>query len=232
MSPKKPPPRLPLSRERIIQAAVRLADEVGLDALTMRRLGSELGVEAMSLYKHVANKDAILDGVVDAVIGEIELPEIDAEWRSAMRRRAASAREVLTRHSWAIGLMESRAATGPATMRYMNAIIGNLRTAGFSIENAAHAFWLLDSFVYGHVIQEVSFEQRGARPSGRRHRHGRLPVRPRDASERGVNRVQPRVRIRDRPRAHPRGALASQELRKRRSTSGISSMLTERSPYD
>lgn len=160
MPPEKSPPRLPLSRDRVIRAAVRLADEIGLDALTMRRLGSELGVEAMSLYKHVANKEAILDGVVDAVIGEIELPEIDAEWRGAMRQRATSAREVLTRHSWAIGLMESRRVNGPATLRYMNAIIGNLRTAGFSVENSAHAFWLLDSFVYGHVIQEVSFSER------------------------------------------------------------------------
>lgn len=122
----------------------------------MRRLGAELGVEAMSLYKHVANKEEILDGIVDLVIGEIEIPSNGAHWRGAMRRRAFSAREVLTRHSWAIGLLEARGSTGPAALRYVNAILGNLRSAGFSIDNAAHAFWLLDSYVYGHVIQETS----------------------------------------------------------------------------
>lgn len=122
----------------------------------MRRLGSELGVEAMSLYKHVANKEEILDGIVELVVGEIEIPDKGAHWKEAMRRRAFSVREVLSRHSWAIGLLEARGSTGPAALRYVNAILGNLRSAGFSIENAAHAFWLLDSYVYGHVIQENS----------------------------------------------------------------------------
>jgi AcrR family transcriptional regulator len=122
----------------------------------MRRLGAELGFEAMSLYKHIANKEAILDGMVEHVIGEIEIPAEGAEWKEAMRRRAISAREVLSRHSWAIGLMEAGASMGPTTLRYLDAIIGNLRSAGFAMENAAHAFWLLDCYVYGQVIQEVT----------------------------------------------------------------------------
>ena len=149
-------PRPPLTKERVLRAAVDLADRDGLGALTMRRLGSELGVEAMSLYKHVANKEEILDGIVELVVGEIEIPSEGADWKEAMRRRAISAREVLNRHSWAIGLLEARGSMGPTALRYLDAILGNLRSAGFSIENAAHAFWLLDSYVYGHVIQETS----------------------------------------------------------------------------
>lgn len=149
--------RPPLNTERVLRAAVHLADREGLEALTMRRLGAELGVEAMSLYKHVANKEAILDGIVELVIGEIEIPSAGSDWKEAMRRRAISAREVLSRHSWAIGLMEARGSMGPTTLRYVDAILTNLRSAGFSIENAAHAFSLLDSYVYGHVIQETSW---------------------------------------------------------------------------
>ncbi len=155
-----PPP--PLSRERILQAAVGVADRAGLHALTMRRLGTELGVEAMSLYKHVASKDEILDGMVELVIGAIEVPSDGADWKEAVRQRAASARQVLSRHSWAIGLLEARGSTGPTALGYLDAIIGTLRSAGFSIENAAHAFWLLDSYVYGHVIQETSMSLRGS----------------------------------------------------------------------
>jgi len=148
--------RPPLTRERVFQAAVDLADRDGLSALTMRRLGAELGVEAMSIYKHVANKEEILDGIVEVVVGEIEIPGEGAAWKEAMRRRAISAREALSRHSWAIGLLEARGAKGPIALRYLNAVLGNLRSAGFSIENAVHAFWVLDSFVYGQVIQEAS----------------------------------------------------------------------------
>lgn len=139
-----------------MRAAVDLADRDGLGALTMRRLGSELGVEAMSLYKHIANKEEILDGIVELVVGEIEIPDEGAYWKEAMRRRAFSAREVLSRHSWAIGLLAASGFAGPAALRYINAILGNLRSGGFTIEDAAHAFWLLDSYVYGHVIQETS----------------------------------------------------------------------------
>ena len=149
-------PRPPLSKDRVLHAAADLADRDGLGALTMRRLGAELGVEAMSLYKHVANKEEILDGIVELVIGEIEIPRDEADWKRAMRRRAISARQVLGRHAWAIGLLETRGAVGPAAMGYLDAILGNLRSAGFTIENAAHAFWLLDSYVYGHVVQEAS----------------------------------------------------------------------------
>ena len=156
MTAQDPHNRLALTKERILQGAVDLADRQGLAALTMRRLGSDLGVEAMSLYKHVANKDEILDGMVEAVIGEIDIPEDGADWKEAMRSRAVSAREVLSRHSWAIGLLEAGAPTKPAALRYMDSILGNLLSAGFSIENAAHAFWLLDCYVYGHVIQETS----------------------------------------------------------------------------
>ncbi len=152
-----PQRRTPLSSERILRAALAIADEAGLEALTMRRLGRQLDVEAMSLYKHVANKDEILDGIVDIVVGEIQLPPAGADWKTAMRMRASSAREVLASHSWAIGMMESRAALGPAAMRYTDAVIGSLRAGGFSVEKAAHAFLLLDSYIYGFVIQEMSF---------------------------------------------------------------------------
>lgn len=155
MTPKMPA-RTPLNRERVLQAAVDLADRSGLDALTMRRLGSELGVEAMSLYKHVANKDEILDGILELVIAEIDVPDSGTEWKQAMRRRAESARAVLVQHSWAVGLLEARGSTDPAALRYIDAIIGILRAAGFSLRNAAHAFSLLDSYIYGHVIQEVN----------------------------------------------------------------------------
>jgi AcrR family transcriptional regulator len=157
-------PRPRLTTDRVLQAAVDLADRDGLGALTMRRLGAELGVEAMSLYKHVANKEAILDGVVDLIVGQIEIPRAEAGWKQAMRRRAVSAREVLAGHSWAIGLMESRASPGPATMRYLDAILGNLRSAGFSLDDAVHTLWLLDSYVYGHVIQEAGLSPAGSPP--------------------------------------------------------------------
>jgi AcrR family transcriptional regulator len=156
VTPKKEPTRQPLTRERVLRAAVDLADREGLGALTMRRLGASLGVEAMSLYKHVANKEAILDGIVEVVVAEIELPREGEDWKEAMRRRAFSARAVLTRHAWAIGLLEARGSTVEASMRYLDAVLGTLRAAGFSLEDAAHGFWLLDSFVYGHVVQEIS----------------------------------------------------------------------------
>jgi AcrR family transcriptional regulator len=145
-----------LSRARVIEAAVSVADRDGLGAVTMRRLGTELGVEAMSLYKHIADKDDILDGMVDLVFGEIELPAAGGDWRAAMRPRLSSAREVLRRHSWAIGLFESRGAVGPGTLRYVDSTLGALRSAGFSVVDAGYAFSLLDSFVHGHVTTEAS----------------------------------------------------------------------------
>ena len=147
-------PRLPLSRERVLRAAVALAGAAGIEALTMRRLGEELGVEAMSLYKHVANKDDLLDGMVDAVFGEIELPSQGGDWRTAMRDRAISVRGALTRHPWATPLMQSRSRPGPATLRHHDAVIGTLRAAGFPIALVAHAFSALDSYIYGFALQQ------------------------------------------------------------------------------
>jgi AcrR family transcriptional regulator len=149
-------PRTPLSRRRVLDAAVALADRDGVGALSMRKLAHELGVEAMSLYHHVANKDAILDGIVDVVFAEIELPPGEVGWREAMRRRAISAREALRRHPWATGLMESRPTPGPANLRHHDAVLGVLRGAGFPLELAAHAYALLDSYIYGFALQESS----------------------------------------------------------------------------
>jgi AcrR family transcriptional regulator len=148
--------RARLNRERVLRAAVALADATGIESLTMRKLGVELGIEAMSLYSHVANKVDLLDGMIDCVFEEIELPTDGTDWRSAMRRRAVSAREVLSRHPWATGLMESRATPGPATLRHHDAVIGVLRAAGFSIPMVAHAYSVLDSYIYGFAIQTPS----------------------------------------------------------------------------
>jgi AcrR family transcriptional regulator len=156
--PTKPPTgaRIPLSRGRVLRAAVAFADESGIGSLTMRKLGEALGVEAMSLYNHVANKDELLDGMVDLVFSEIDLPSGGEDWKTAMRQRAVSARQALSRHRWAIGLMESRTSPGPATLRHHDAVIGSLRASGFSIEMAAHAYSVLDSYVYGFALQEAS----------------------------------------------------------------------------
>ncbi|MFD3745880.1 TetR/AcrR family transcriptional regulator [Nocardia sp. NPDC058633] len=156
------PVRRPLSRDRVLDAAIRVADRGGVEAITMRRVAQELGVEAMSLYNHVPNKDAILDGVVDAVFAAIELPEAnDADWREAIRARARSARSVLARHSWALGLMDSRRNPGSATLRHHDAVLGVLRRAGFSLPMAAHAVSLIDSYVGGFVLQEANLPLSG-----------------------------------------------------------------------
>ena len=156
MATQTDPRRAPLTRERVLAAAIDLADRDGIASLSMRKLAQELGVEAMSLYHHVANKDAILDGLIDLVFGEIDLPMGEADWKAAMRRRAISAREVLRRHPWATGLMESRSTPGPATLRHHDAVLGILRNAGFPLELAAHAYSLLDSYIYGFALQETS----------------------------------------------------------------------------
>jgi len=149
--------RTPLNRERVLRAAVGLADQGGISSLSMRKLGEALGVEAMSLYNHVASKSDLLDGMIDIVFGEIDLPSGDGDggWRAAMRRRAVSARLVLRRHPWAIGLMESRTTPGPATLRHHDAVLGCLRRGGFSLELTAHAYSLLDSYIYGFALQEA-----------------------------------------------------------------------------
>jgi AcrR family transcriptional regulator len=148
--------REPLSRDQVLRAAVALADQGGIGALSMRKLGQVLGVEAMSLYNHVANKNDLLDGMIDIVFSEIGRPAGDTGWKQAMRQRAISAREVLGRHRWAIGLMESRRSPGPATLRHHDAVLGCLRQAGFSVEMTAHAYSLLDSYIYGFALQEAS----------------------------------------------------------------------------
>jgi AcrR family transcriptional regulator len=159
MTKQKIATRAPLSRARVLQAAVALADEAGLEAFSMRRLAQELGVVPMALYKHVANKDELLDGMVDVVFGEIELPSEDLDWSSAMRRRAISTREALRRHGWAIGMMESR-HPGPANLRNHNAVMGCLRKAGFPFEMAIHAYSVQDAYIYGFALQEkdLAFE--------------------------------------------------------------------------
>jgi AcrR family transcriptional regulator len=143
-----------LSRERVMQAAVSLADANGIDGLSMRRLGERLGVEAMSLYKHVANKDDLLDAMVDSVFAEIELAAREPDWRTAVRRRAVSVRAVLARHPWAVPLMQSRTNPGPSTLDHLDALIGVLRGAGFSVVLTAHALSAVDAYVYGFVLQE------------------------------------------------------------------------------
>jgi len=140
----------------VVVEAVRLADREGVDGLSMRRLAGVLGAGAMSLYHYVANKDELLDGMIDVVFEEIELPPEEPDWQSAMRRRSHSARQVLARHPWAIGLMESRTTPGPANLRHREAVTACLRKAGFSVPMATHANWLLDSYVYGHALQEAS----------------------------------------------------------------------------
>jgi AcrR family transcriptional regulator len=145
--------RAPLSKARVLAAAVALADKVGPEAFSMRSLAQELGVVPMALYKHVANKEELLDGMVDLVFGEIELTAADLDWRLAMRSRAMSTREALQRHSWAIGLMESR-SPGPANLRNHNAVMGCLREAGFSFEMAVHAYSVQDAYIYGFALQE------------------------------------------------------------------------------
>ena len=145
-----------MNRERVLRAALALVDEGGLEALSMRRLGQALGVEAMSLYNHVANKEEVLDGLVDFVFAEIEVPCGGGDWAAAMRRRAISAREVLARHRWAIGLMESRTNPGPATLRHHEEVLRCLREAGFSVAMAAHAYSALDSYIYGFALQQAN----------------------------------------------------------------------------
>ena len=148
--------RVPLTRHRALAAAVELADRHGLAAVSMRKLAEALGVEAMSLYHHVPNKQHILDGMVEVVFAEIELPADNLDWKPAMHLRAESVRAALTRHPWAISIMESRRSPGPATLRHHDAVIGCCRKAGFSVSMTAHAFSVLDSYIYGFVLQEVN----------------------------------------------------------------------------
>ncbi len=155
--PIAPPERKPLSRERILRAALVLADKDGIESLSMRNLAAALGVEAMSLYKHVANKDAVLDGLVELILREMEIPPVDTPWREAMRRRAWSVRHTILRHPWASVLIESRMEPKDARLRYADTVLAILRKAGFAPEVQYRAFGLLDSYVYGFVLQEVNW---------------------------------------------------------------------------
>jgi AcrR family transcriptional regulator len=155
------PKGAPLSRDRVLRAAVAIADAGGIGALTMRSLADALEVKPMSVYHHVANKDEILDGIVDLVFSRMELPTPGGDWRREMVKRANSAREVLGRHPWAVGLLESRTAPGPATLRHHDATIGTLRHAGFTVALTAHALALLDSYVYGFAVQEAALPFHG-----------------------------------------------------------------------
>jgi AcrR family transcriptional regulator len=152
--------REPLTRERVLQAGLEVADREGLEALSMRRLGQEVGVEAMSLYNHVRNKEDLVDGLVDMVFAE--LGEVAGrDWKAAMRRRAIAARQVLNRHRWAIALMESRRSPGPATLRHHDSVLRSLREAGFSLPLAARAYSLLDSYIYGFALEQANLPFEG-----------------------------------------------------------------------
>lgn len=150
------PRRPPLTQDRIIDGAVRVADRGGLALVTMRNVGKELGVEAMSLYHHLSGKEALLDGLANWVFTQIDLPDPSAAWRPAMAERAASARRALSQHPWALGLIESRRSPGPALLRHHDAVLACLRHNGFSVTLAAHAFSAIDAYVYGFVLTELN----------------------------------------------------------------------------
>ncbi len=175
------PARAHLTRERVLRAAVSFADENGIASLTMRKLGRELGVEAMSLYHHVANKDDLLDGVVEFVVGEFALPSDEEPWMDALRETAVSVRRVLLRHPWAAPLVESRVTPSGVRFRYSEAVIRALRQAGFSTELAFRAQLTISSFIYGFVLQEVSW-----------------PFEPNDLPEVAAA-LQPRVTVEEHP---------------------------------
>lgn len=145
-----------LSRERVLLGAVALADEIGVEPLTMRRLADAVGSKPMTLYSYVENKDDVLDGMVDVVFGEIDPPPHDLPWRAALRHRCVSAREVLRRHPWAVPLMESRTSPGPRSLHHHDAVLGCLRDGGLPTPVVAHAYAIVDAFVYGFAVQEAS----------------------------------------------------------------------------
>lgn len=153
--------RSTLTREKVLTAAVELADEIGVEALTIRKLANRLGVGAMTIYHHVPSKEEIIDGMVEIVFAEIEKPPTDLDWETAMRRRCISARHVLNRHPWAPPLMESRTSPGPANLSHHDAVIGCLRNGGLSIEMTAHAYAVLDAFVYGFAFEEATLPEGG-----------------------------------------------------------------------
>jgi AcrR family transcriptional regulator len=155
-APRSAKRRPRLTRDRILRAALKLADERGIEAASMRNVGDALGVEAMSLYKHVANKDDLLGGVADLVMAEYEIPEPGGDWKAALRRSAMSAHEALRRHPWAGTVVESLSSPGPVRLRYLDAVVGVLREAGFPMPIVASAFMALDSHTYGFTLQELA----------------------------------------------------------------------------
>src|SRR4029079_16561806 len=145
-------PRVPLSRQRVLRTAIKLADEGGIESLSMRNVAHELGVYPMALYNHFANKDDLLDAMVDVMYEEIDVTAGGSDWKGAMRQQANSIREVLARHRWALGVIQSRVHPGPGNMRYHDMVIRALRQAGFSVAMAVHAFTLLENFIFGFAL--------------------------------------------------------------------------------
>jgi AcrR family transcriptional regulator len=153
--------RRPLTAERVIAGAVALADEIGIDAFTIRKLADAIDVKPMTIYHHVPNKEAIIDGMVDYVFGEIDLPPSDLDWRSAVLVRSRSMRYVLAKHPWASPLVESRTSPGAATLQHHESVLGCFRSAGFSLEATGHAYAVLDAFLYGFALQEATLPATG-----------------------------------------------------------------------
>jgi AcrR family transcriptional regulator len=158
-------PHAPLSKELVLETAVAFADRHGLESLSMRKLADQLGAGAMSLYYYVPNKEHLIDGMIEIVFSEIEPPSLDLDWKTAMRGRARSTREVLNRHRWAVGLMEGRMNPGPSSTRVREAILGCLREAGFSIEMTIQAYSVQDAYIYGFALQERSLPFENAEES-------------------------------------------------------------------
>jgi AcrR family transcriptional regulator len=152
----EPEPRLPLSRDRILRAALELVDDGGIDSLTMRKLGQALGFEAMSLYNHVANKDDVIDGILDLVLAEGELPSPSGNWDRAVRASAVSVHAALRRHPWASAVVMAPGRLRPARLRYMDSLLGRIREAGFSAETTYHAYHVLDGHIFGFSLWEAS----------------------------------------------------------------------------
>jgi AcrR family transcriptional regulator len=156
--------RVPLSRDRVLRAAISMVDQDGIESLSMRKLGHALGVEAMALYNHVANKDDILDGIVDLVLDEFELPSADEDWEASIRRCAISGHDALLRHPWACNLIMSSSRVRPARLRYLEALLRRLRQAGFSAEETSHAYHALDSHILGFTLWQLGHMMPGDAP--------------------------------------------------------------------
>ena len=216
--PAKSRRRIPLTRERVVAAAMELADTRGIESLTMRRLGQDLGVEAMSLYNHVASKDDLVAAVLDAVVAEYDLPDPAVDWKSALRASAISAFQVLQRHPWAPGsFMTFGAMPGPSWLSWSEELLGTLRRAGFSPEMTHHAFHILEGHIYGSALRQVNFQ-----PSATELQtmvQGFLSTLDTDAHPWLVEHVQhpkvPAVEQGQRSRGHPLGLAAVLEHRPR-----------------